>query len=364
MITQQSIQQVRDLSIIEVVSHYIKVKRQGSRATACCPFHQEKTGSFSLSDTKNIFKCFGCGKSGDGIGFVMDHERLDFIEAVTQIAAKCGIALEMSEPADPVKYKEQQTRQHQQAQCVQYAIEQYHQQLLALPADHPVITHLFNRGWNLHTIIKWKLGWCNPEWRQVTERLVNDNLYEAAKAIGIIRTGKDNSHYDAYRSRIIFPIENTQGRYIGLGGRWLPIQDKDLGNINAPKYLNSTSDDNTIYQKSNVLYGLHQAASAIKKRAFVWLVEGYADTISMHAWGDANTIGTCGTALTVQQADTIKRYAKQVVLLRDGDNAGQKAAMRDIPILLQQGINVKIAQLPDNKDPDDYIKSLKAITNN
>ncbi len=359
MISPASIQQVRDYPITQVIGQYIKVKQHGSKAVACCPFHQEKTPSFSISDTKQIFKCFGCGKSGDNIAFVMLHEHLEFIPAIEQIASKCGIALEIIEHPDPEAYKAQQTLQQQQSQAVQYAVDLYHAQLLKLPADHPVIQHLHARGWTKHTILKWRIGWCNEQWKQITSRLITDNLYEAAKAIGIVRTTADNSHYDAYRSRIIFPIESAQGKYIGMGGRWMPIIEKDLGNKSAPKYINSTSDANSIYQKSQVLYGLHHAAHAIRRLGFASLVEGYADTISMHAYGDTNTIGTCGTALTDDQAKLIKRHTKHIILLRDGDNAGQKAAARDIPILLQQGIKVSVAQLPEKMDPDDYIKSLK-----
>lgn len=360
MINPASIQQVRDLPIIDVLSPYIKLKQRGNKATACCPFHNESTASFNVSNTKGIYKCFGCGRSGDAIRFVMETDKLEFIPAIEAIAKNNGIALEYTEPADPEKYKQEQTLLQQQLEVINRAAIQYHENLLKLPADHPVIRHLLDRGYTKHTIIKWRIGWCTPEWRQITERLINDGLYEAAKTIGIIRTTqKDNSHFDAYRSRITFPIQNAQGKFIGMGGRWMPIDANDI-TFKAAKYINSNSEAESIYQKSQTLYGLYYATAAIKRTGFTWLVEGYTDTISMHAYGDANTIATCGTALTMQQAQLIKKYSNHVILLRDGDKAGQAAAARDLPILLQAGIKVSVGTLPDKQDPCDFILSIKA----
>lgn len=358
MITKDSIQQIRDLPVIDVLSKYVKLKIRGNSATGCCPFHNEKTPSFNVSNVKGIYKCFGCGKSGDSIRFVMESQRLEFYKAVEQIAQDHGIALEMIEPEDPEKYRQQQTVEQQQLEVINRAINHYHENLLKLEEDHPVVQHLYQRGYNKHTIIKWRIGWCTPEWRQLTERLINDGLYEAAKILGIVKTGKDNSNYDGFRSRIIFPIQNAQGKFIGMGGRWLPIDISDQ-NFKAAKYYNTNSDPNSIYQKGSVLFGLNKAADAIKRLGFAWLVEGYTDVISMNAYGDANTIATCGTALTLDQAKMIKRYTNHVILLRDGDSAGQKAAERDIPILLQAGLKASVAVLPEKMDPCEFIFSFK-----
>lgn len=362
MIAQSTIEQVRNASPVQVLSTYIKLVKKGVNYTGCCPFHNEKSPSFMVSDSKGIYKCFGCGKSGDVISFVMEHEKKDFIEAVEIIATIAGISVEYTKNEDKEKYTAIKTKQQQQHQAIAYAADFYHQQLLKLPEDHPVIQHLRGRGWNNYTIIKWNIGWASPEWRQITEPLINQNLYDAAHSIGIISTGKDNSHYDTMRSRIIFPIKNQNGQFIGLGGRWMPVTEKDRAYTASVKYINTKSDEESIYQKNSILYGLNKAMPQIKKRGFAWLIEGYADVISMHAYGDANAVGICGTSFTPAQAQLLKKYTSHVVIIPDNDsnNSGEKSAIRTLSILLQYGFKVDIAKLPVGKDPDEFLQSLKS----
>lgn len=357
MIAAASIQQVRDIPIIDIISKYEILKIRGNQATCCCPFHSEKTPSFSISNTKSIYKCFGCGESGDGIRFVMQRQKLEFYPAIEEIAKDHNILLEYIQN-DSEEYKRIQTLTEQQNEAIAIAVDFYHEQLIKLPDDHIVKEYLKKRGFGNYIVGKWQIGWCSQEWRQLTEKLINKGLYEAAHTLGIIATGKDNSHYDAFRSRIIFPIQNQSGKYVGLGGRWMPVLEKDKS-INAAKYRNTSSDENSIYQKSNILYGLSQASFYIKKQQFLYLSEGYADVISMHSYGDKNTIATCGTALTKEQAKIIKKYTDHVVILRDGDNAGLSAAVKDLSVLIQEGIHVDIITIPDKMDPDEYINSVK-----
>jgi len=366
----------------------VAIKKHGVNYTASCPFHAEKSASFTVSDTKDIYKCFGCGASGDAIKFVMEHQRQDFLQAVETIANHAGIAIEYDSSADNEKYKAVQAQKASMATVLNQLINIYKQNLLTLPQDHPVKTYLTGRGITNEIIIEWDLGWATTDWRHLTPRLIADGNFEHASAMGIIKKGKaDDSNYDGYRSRIIVPIQNQFGQHIGIAGRYLMVDEKDISKCNAlkdeakqkleagtitadvyadevkkaenpyPKWINPT--ENELYNKSTILFGLNRAAKAIKEKQCAWLVEGYFDCIAMHTYGDNNTVATCGTAFTTQQAALLKKHTSHAILLRDNDTAGQKATSKDLNTLIAASFKTDVATLPaDFKDCDELIQSL------
>lgn len=352
MLAEKTIQQVRDLSITSVVSHYMKLDRNGG---GLCPFHNEKTPSFKVTEKKGMFKCFGCGKGGDLISFVREHDKLGFIEAVEAIAKMMSVPVEYQEVPDKEKYEEQKALQDRMKDVLQLVVERYRSNLWNLPEDHPVRLHLAARGYTPEVIAEWQLGWATEDWQHISSDLINKGHYEPAAQMGIIRRSQDERNYDGYRSRIIFPITNKNGEYLGLGGRFQVVDPADTDK-KYPKYINPPQ--NELYDKSAVLFGLSQAQKAIRDLGFAYLVEGYTDVISMHLTGQENTVGTCGTALTAQQADLLAKYCNHVVILRDGDSAGMKASVRDLYVLLKSRFKVEVIILPDGEDPDTYARKM------
>lgn len=356
-ITEQSIQLVRDASIEQVVSHYVSLDRKGF---ACCPFHAEKSPSFKIEKRRNIYKCFGCGAGGDTIRFVMELQKLDFIQSCEAIANICGINLEYKQVEDPEKYEAAKQQRLSLMELVGRVVAIYRDNLWSLPTDHSVRQYLDSRKITAEEITEWQLGWATEDWKHLTSRLINDGQFQPAFELGIIKKAKDGeSHYDGYRSRITIPITNHLGQYIGLGGRFHLIDpnDKDKG---YPKYINST--DNELYNKSSVLFGLAQSAKGIKEKSCAILTEGYFDVISLHKNGDDNAVATCGTALTADQAKLLKRYTTSVLVLRDGDKAGLNAVVKDLTILVKQGFKVEVGILPDGEDPDSLVNKLAEPT--
>lgn len=349
MLSEKSIQQVRDVSITQVLSHYIKLDRNGK---ACCPFHNEKTASFKVTEAKGIYKCFGCGESGDQISFVMKQDKLGFIEAVTRVAELCGIPLEYEEVPDKEKFEKQKAEKDTAQDILRYTVTRYKDNLLSLPPDHPVSKYLADRNIDRDMIIEWQLGWATEDWQHISTDIINRNWYQIASQLGIVRRSKDERNYDGFRSRIIIPITNKYGQYIGLGGRFFEIDPADAQK-NFPKYINPPQSD--FYDKSQTLFGLDKAGKAIEKAGFAYLVEGYFDVTSMHLCNHQNTVGTCGTALTSVQAAILRKYTSHAVIMRDGDAAGKKAAVRDLHILLKAGFKCEIIELPDGQDPDSYL---------
>ena len=290
----------------------------------------------------------------------MQHQNQDFPTAIQTIANLAGIAIEMDSTYDAEKHQAAQATKASMSKVLQQVINIYKQNLLALEDTHPVIQYLTNRGINKEIIIEWNLGWATTNWRHITPRLIADGNYDHAAAMGIIKTGKEDTHYDGYRSRIIVPINNQHGQPIGIAGRYISIDAADAGK-DYPKWINPT--DNELYNKSAQLFALDRAAKAIRQSNYAWLVEGYFDAIAMHHYGDANTIATCGTAFTQQQAALLKKHTNHAILLRDNDEAGQKAASKDVQTLITQGFKVDVATLPNNfKDVDELIQSLPKIT--
>jgi DNA primase len=351
MIKPSSIQAVKDkLDIVTVVSHYAKLDRHNK---ACCPFHGEKTPSFSVDAKKDIFKCFGCGAGGDAIKFVMDHEKQNFIEAIETIAKIIGVELEREEIKDPKKYEAEKSLQDQMHQVLHFTVDQYRNNLWNLDDDHPVKKYVRERKLTRNEVAEWQLGWSTTDWRFLTPQIINQNLYTAAEKLGIVKRSKnDESNFDGYRSRVIIPINDHHGKCIGIAGRYIQLDATDDGK-NFPKYINPC--ENELYNKSRVLFGMSKATKAIRDLQFAFLVEGYFDVISMHKGGHANTVASCGTALTDHQCKLLARHTNHVCILRDGDDAGINASKKDLMILLRNGFKVSIITLPKNEDPDSYV---------
>ncbi|MEP7375554.1 MAG: DNA primase [Chitinophagaceae bacterium] len=357
LLSEVSIQQVRDVSVTDVVGHYVKLTKRGASHTGLCPFHNEKTPSFHVTEAKGIFKCFGCGAAGDAIEFVMRHDKLDFITAVETIGARCHIAMQYEEVPDKEKYEQEKAFKDQLKTVLQFTNDQYKKNLWELPGEDPVTKYLANRGITKEVIADWQLGWATIDWRHIAPQIINRDMFAPAERLGIVKRAKDvEKNYDGYRSRITIPITNRLGECIGLAGRYIEIDPADKGRDTA-KYINPP--ENEIYSKSQVLFGLSRAIKAIERHSFAFLVEGYFDVISMHQNDDDNTVGKCGTAFTQQQASLLKKYTNHVVIVGDGDDAGRAATIKDLMISVKAGFQTEVALLPTGEDPDSWIQKHK-----
>jgi len=351
-LTNDSVERVRSASIVQVLSSYISLKHKGASHEGCCPFHNEKTPSFKVSEAKGIYKCFGCGESGDVIRFVMNHEKLSFIDACKKIADISGVQLEFEEPADKATWEKKKSAIEQQEAVLDYVVPIYKKKLLDLPEDHPVKTYLAGRGITEDQILEWNLGWAGEDWHFITPQLINRNMFDPAAKLGIIRRAKvEGKNYDGYRSRIIIPITDRVGRFIGLAGRFIEVSPDDKGK-DYPKYINPAECE--IYNKSSVLFGLDRAAKAIKEKRFAYVVEGYMDLITPFNHGIENVVATCGTAFTSQQIQLLKKYTQHVAIWRDNDQAGKSSFAKSIEALLSEDFRVETVQY-DGKDPDEFV---------
>lgn len=349
-LSPKTIQDVQDRAEIEeVVGDYVPLKKKGQNLWACCPFHDEKTPSFSVAPNKGIYKCFGCGKAGDSIQFIMDLEGLNFPEAIRQLADKYGIEIEETEssPEQQEAYNERESLYI----VLNFAAEYFKDLLHNHPEGKSIgLSYFKERGFSNATIENFDLGFTLDQW---------DGLIKAAKKAGhteeiLEKAGliikKEDKTYDRFRNRVIFPIHSISGKPIAFGARIL-INDKK-----QPKYINSPETD--VYHKSEVLYGIAQAKKSIRDEENCYLVEGYTDVISLHQSGVENVVASSGTSLTTQQIKLIGRYAQNVTVLFDGDAAGLKAAMRGIDLILEGGLNVKVVIFPDGEDPDSYSQKM------
>lgn len=315
---------------------------------ACCPFHEEKTPSFSVSPSKNIYKCFGCGKAGDPIQFVMDMEGLGFTEAIKYLAEKYGIPIEESfsqEDLDTAEEKESISN------ALQYASRLFQQLLWNHEEGKSIgLSYLKERGLTEAIIKKFELGYTLDQWDYLLKEADNagykPDVLEKAGLI-IVKPEQDKK-YDRFRGRVMFPIHSVAGKPIAFGGRVLS------NNSNQPKYINSPETE--VYHKSKVLYGLFQAKQRIRQEDNCYLVEGYMDVIAMHMAQVENVVAPSGTSLTEEQIKLIKRYTSNLTVLFDGDAAGLKASMRSIDLILEAGMQVKAVALPEGDDPDSYVK--------
>ncbi len=340
------------MDIEEIVGDYVPLKKKGQNMWACCPFHGEKTPSFSISPAKQIYKCFGCGKAGDPIQFVMDIEGIGFQEAIRHLAAKYGIEVEEDETRTPEQDQEQSERESLYI-ALGFARDFFVKNLQTEEGKSIGLSYFKERGFTSGIIQKFDLGYALDGW---------DHFLKAAKSSGyqeevllkagliLQKEGDPSRLYDRFRGRVTFTIHNISGKPIGFGARIL-TKDK-----NQPKYINSP--ETAVYHKSDVLYGMYQAKKAIREKDNCFLVEGYTDVISMHLSGIENVVASSGTSLTEGQIKLIKRFTDQVTVLYDGDAAGIKASLRGIDLLLEGGLNVKAVVFPDGEDPDSYSRKV------
>lgn len=353
MIYQDTINKIMDTARIEeVVGDFVSLKKRGTSLIGNCPFHNEKTPSFHVSVTKGIYKCFGCGKGGDAVHFIMDHEKYSYPEALKYLAQKYNIEVEEQEQS-PQNIEANNARESLYVVSL-YAANYFANELWTGEQGRAIgLSYFKERGFREDIIKKFELGYSPDQW---------DALLLSAKAAGhneeyLERTGlsvrnEKGRVYDRFRGRVMFPIHNFTGRVIGFGGRTLKT-DK-----NVPKYVNSPESD--IYHKSNVLYGLFQAKKAIREADNCYLVEGYADVLSVHQANIENVVASSGTSLTVEQIRLIGRFTQNVTILYDGDAAGIKASLRGLDMILEEGLNVKVVNFPDGHDPDSYMHKVGA----
>ena len=351
LLTQHTIEKIKDASITQVIGSFIKLtKKSASSSLGCCPFHNEKTPSFNVNEVKGFYKCFGCGVSGDAIEYVMKQNNQTFYESCVTIAELTGITIEY-EPQELTKeQKVTISETKQQEKVLLFAIEIYKGLLHKLPEDHKSRLWLRQRGFTNGMIDKWNIGWGGADWQELTTPIINAGYYEVALKMGLVKKKEGTSNvYDTYRSRIIFPITDKLGRFVGLGGGFIKLDEKDSSQI--PKYINPATS--ALYNKSVVLYGLARALDGIKAYGYANIVEGYMDVITSHRFGLTNTIGSCGTAFTMEQMLLIKRYTQHIVLSGDNDKAGVIATKKHIPELLKLDFKVDV-RVYGMKDLDEY----------
>ena len=347
MISEKSVQEIIEAAKVEeVIQDYVNLKRRGVNMIGLCPFHNEKTPSFTVSPSKNIYKCFGCGKGGNAVQFLMDHDNMTFPEALRHLAKKFNIEIEETETTQEAIAE----RQYFDSLYLvnQYAKDFYKDQLLHTDKGKSIgLSYFKDRGFSDEIIQKFDLGFAPYTKDVFTQKAIGAGYdAELLKKLGL--TTQYNS--DFFRDRVMFTIHNLSGKVLGFGGRTLH-KDKKI-----PKYINSPETE--IYTKNKVLYGAYFAKSAIRQEDECILVEGYTDVISLHQAGIENVVASSGTSLTEGQIRLIKRYTPNVKILYDGDLAGVKAALRGLDLVLEQDLNVKVVLLPDGEDPDSYLKKI------
>lgn len=349
MIPQDTVNKILDSAqIVEVISDFVSLKRRGANFIACCPFHNEKTPSFYVSPSKGIYKCFGCGKSGTAVGFVMEHESMTYVEALKYLAKKYGI--EVKEKEDSPEEIAARQRSESLYLVMDFA-EKFFQDSLKTPEGRSIgYAYFRSRGLEDSTIEKYGLGW-SPKGGAVFSReaLAKGYKEEFLTATGVSIKRNDGSLIDKFYDRVMFPIHSVSGRVIAFGGRTLR---SDYKTANIGKYVNSPETE--IYDKSRSLYGIYFAKSEISRQDKCFLVEGYLDVLSMHQLGITNVVASSGTSLTVPQIRLIKKFTSNVTIMYDGDAAGIHAALRGIGLILKEGMNVRVVLIPDGDDPDSY----------
>lgn len=347
MINRETIQRIMDLTQIEeVVGEFVSLKKRGANHIGCCPFHDEKTPSFYVSPSKGIFKCFGCGKSGDAVKFLMEHEHYTYPEALRWLANKYHV--EIVEEQMTEEQKERQSERDGLFHVSEFAQKYFADLLYNDEMGRAVgLSYFHQRGLSDEIIKTFGLGYCQDSWSDFTDHARKHGYSDAVlEKTGLTIFKEEGKCYDRFRGRVMFPIFSISGRVLGFSGRVLSKEKQ------AAKYVNSP--DSEIYNKSNILYGLFQARNAIGKADKCYLVEGNVDVVSMHQSGVCNTVASCGTSLTVEQIRLIKRYTKNVTVLYDGDSAGIKAALRAVNLLFAEGLHVRVVLFPDGEDPDSY----------
>ncbi|MEJ6737189.1 MAG: DNA primase [Flavobacteriales bacterium] len=349
MIPKQTIDEIFDAAIIEdVVGEFVPLKKRGANLLGNCPFHNEKSPSFTVSPAKGIYKCFGCGKAGNSVNFIMEHEHYSYPEALRFLANRFNIEIEEEEQTS--EQKEAADERESLYIVSNYAANYFNKQLLESDEGKAIgLSYFLERGFREDIIEKFQLGYNPDGWKAFTdeaEKAGHNLKYLANSGLTIV---KGEKKFDRFKGRVMFPIHNLSGRVLGFGGRILKTDAK------AAKYLNSPESE--IYHKSKVLYGIYTAKKAISQENICYLVEGYTDVISMYQAGVENVVSSSGTSLTEGQIRLIKRFTPNITILYDGDAAGLKASFRGIDMVLQEGMNVRVVLFPEGEDPDSFAKA-------
>ncbi len=348
MISKEQIEQVKDrASIVEVIGEYVPLTKKGANHLGLCPFHGEKTPSFTVSESKQLFYCFGCHESGTVITFLMKHANMAFPEAVKTLAARYGIKIEETGGGRESSHKNDPLYK------ANLLALDYFVSSLESPGGSKAREYLEKRGLSQEIIEKFKIGYAPDSWDGISNHLSKNNITaEYGEKAGLL-SRKDVRTYDRFRGRVMFPITDTRGRVVAYGGRSL-----DNGDSNGAKYLNSSETD--IFKKGDTLYGYYQARQAIGQKGYSLVVEGYMDHLALFKNGFENVVATMGTALTADHIRRLKSLGGDIYTLFDGDNAGVKAAVRTLPMFLEVGLSAKAVVMPKGMDPDDYLKEFGA----
>ncbi len=350
MIDQNTVDRIVAASdVVEVVKDFVSLRKQGTNYIGLCPFHNEKTPSFSVSPSKGIFKCFGCGKGGNAVNFIMEHEQMTYVEALKYLAKKYNIEVEEKE----LSLDELRQRSERESMMVVTAwAQRYFSDTLKKHSEGKIValSYFRERGFRDDIIEKFQLGYCLDQ----RDAFSQAALRQGYKAEYLVKSGlsikrDDDSIFDRFQGRVMFPVHSISGRVIAFGGRIMKSE------VKLAKYINSPESE--IYHKSNVLYGIFFAKKAITQLDKCYLVEGYTDVISLHQAGIENVVASSGTALTPDQIRLVKRFTPNITVLYDGDSAGIKASLRGIDLILEEGLNVKVVLLPAGEDPDSYARN-------
>jgi DNA primase len=350
MIDRPTIDRILDAAqIVEVVSEFVQLKKRGVNYLGLCPFHNEKTPSFTVSPSKEIFKCFGCGKVGNSVNFIMEHEHLTYPEALKYLAKKFHIDV-VEKELTPEELEKQNERESLLVVSA-YAARQFTENLFSTDEGISVgLSYFRERGFRQDTLKKFEVGYSFEKRDALTKKAIEDGY----KQEFLVKTGLSVQHddrcFDRFSGRVMFPIHSLSGQVLGFGGRVLKTDAK------TAKYLNSPESE--IYHKSRILYGMYQARKTITQEDKCYMVEGYTDVMSCHEAGVFNVVASSGTSLTQEQIRLVKRFTQNMTILYDGDAAGIKASLRGIDLVLEEGMNVKIVLLPDGDDPDSYSKKV------
>lgn len=351
MIPQDTVNQIlQSADIVEVVGEFVNLKKRGANMIACCPFHNEKTPSFSVSPSKGIYKCFGCGKGGDSVRFVMDLEGFSYPDALKWLAKKYNIEVKEKEYTN----EEMQAQNEKESLFIvsEYAEKHFNDALLNTPEGESIgLSYFQERGFSKAMIEKFMLGYSLDSFDSFSKKALADGFsLEVLEKAGLVSVRDQDKYFDRFRGRVIFPIHNVAGKAIAFGARILKADAK------VAKYVNSPETE--IYHKSHIVYGIYQAKNAIRQKENCFLVEGYTDVVSLHQAGIENVVASSGTSLTSEQIRLIGRFTENITVLYDGDSAGIRASLRGIDLILEEGLNVKAVVFPDGDDPDSYIRKV------
>ncbi len=350
MIDHSTIERIFDAAqIVDVVSEFVSLKRRGVNYLGLCPFHNEKTPSFTVSPAKGIFKCFGCGKGGNAVNFIMEHEHLSYPEALRWLAKKYHIEIEEKE-VSPEELQKQNERESMLV-VTQYAARQFAENLFHGHEGMALgLSYFRERGFGDAVLHKFEVGYCNERRDDFTKKAIAAGYKSEYLVMSGLTIDREGYLFDRFAGRIMFPIHSLSGQVLGFGGRIIKSDPK------AAKYVNTPETE--IYHKSRIVYGIFQARQAIIREDRCYLVEGYTDVLSMHESGIENVVASSGTALTQDQIRLIKRFTPNITMLYDGDPAGIKASLRGTDMVLEEGMNVRIVMLPEGEDPDSYSKKV------